>query len=176
MNNEPKVTLVDTADQPRGQAAKGDAHRAPMLHRAFSVFLYHDNQMLIQRRAAEKYHSGGLWSNSCCSHPRPEETLEEAVQNRMQLELGIAPAVEEIFQFTYYCRFREDLYEYEYDHVFIGKFDGQPILNPEEASDARWITLEALERELVERPQDYSVWFLSAAPWVIEAIKAKGKG
>lgn len=170
---EPMVTLVDIFDKPRGAAPKSEAHKTPMLHRAFSVFLYRGNEMLIQQRADEKYHSGGLWSNSCCSHPRPGESLENSVPQRMQEELGFACPVLEIFTFTYFCRFGAALYEYEYDHVFLGKYDGQPVVNPEEAKAARWITLDELQQGLVKRPQDYSVWFLGAAPRVIEEIRRR---
>ena len=175
MNNEPKVVLVDTRDNPRGEAFKSEAHRTPMLHRAFSVFLYDGNKMLVQRRAQDKYHSGGLWSNSCCSHPRPGETLAQAVQDRLREEMGITAPVEELFEFIYFCRFHDNLYEYEYDHVFLGRFSGNFDLNPAEASEARWLTLEALEQELVENPQHYSVWFLGAAPRVIAEICRREK-
>ncbi|MEG2073427.1 MAG: isopentenyl-diphosphate Delta-isomerase [Angelakisella sp.] len=172
-NNETQVTLVDINDRPIGAAAKSEAHKAPRLHRAFSVFLYSGERMLIAQRADGKYHSGGLWSNSCCSHPRPNESLAEAVPQRMQEELGFACPVEELFEFVYFCRFNDNLYEYEYDHVFLGEYSGEPILNPDEAQAVRWITLDELEHELITNPAAYSVWFLTAAPRVIAEIRKK---
>lgn len=169
--NEPQVILVDTHDRAIGTASKSEAHKQPRLHRAFSVFLYSGGSMLIQQRADEKYHSGGLWSNGCCSHPRPGETLEQAVPERMREELGFDCPVRELFEFTYFCRFNDGLYEYEYDHVFLGEYSGELVLNPDEAQAARWITLDALERELVENPTAYSVWFLGCAPRVIAEIR-----
>ncbi|MEG2087327.1 MAG: isopentenyl-diphosphate Delta-isomerase [Angelakisella sp.] len=168
---EPKVILVDTRDCPIGTAPKSEAHCKATLHRAFSVFLYHEGKMLLQQRAEDKYHSGGLWSNSCCSHPRPGEALADAVQLRMTEELGFCCSVTELFDFIYLCRFHDHLYEYEYDHVFLGEYAGTVTLNPAEAQAVRWISLEELERELVERPTEYAVWFLTAAPRVIAAIR-----
>lgn len=175
-NNEPQVLLVDLHDNVLGSIPKSLAHRSPRLHRAFSVFLYDGETMLIQQRADGKYHSGGLWSNSCCSHPRPGETLAEAVAARMTEELGVSPPVEEIFDFIYLCRFENGLYEYEYDHVLIGSYGGEIAPNPDEAQAVRKIALDELERELVEQPEKYSVWFLTAAPRVIEEIRRRGAG
>ena len=171
--NAPEVILVDTHDRPIGTAEKMEAHLTPKLHRAFSVFLYHDNQMLIQLRADHKYHSGGKWSNGCCSHPRPHEELATAVPNRMVEELGFSCEVEEIFQFTYFAQFEENLYEYEYDHVFIGEYRGEYILNPEEAQDAKWVDLDALEQDVVRNPTKYSVWFLISIQRVIDEIRKR---
>lgn len=173
-SNEPQVILVDTNDRELGGTGKGEAHQSPRLHRAFSVFLYSGDRMLIQQRADSKYHSGGLWANSCCSHPRPGESLAEAVPQRMMEELGFRCPVEELFDFVYFNRFNDNLYEYEYDHVFLGEYSGEYTLNPQEAQDARWITLDTLERELVENPSRYSVWFLTAAPRVIAEIRSRG--
>lgn len=168
---EPIVTLVDTNDRPIGQMEKQLAHIEPRLHRAFSVFIYSGNRMLIQQRAISKYHSGGLWSNCCCSHPRPEETLEDAIAQRMVEELGFCCPVREIMEFTYFCRFNDNLYEYEYDHVFLGEYSGEFVLNPQEAMAAKWIELDELERDLVENPRGYSVWFLGCAPQAINEIR-----
>lgn len=170
-SNEPQIILVDINDRELGSIGKGEAHQSPRLHRAFSVFLYSGDRMLIQQRADSKYHSGGLWSNGCCSHPRRGESLAQAVPERMLEELGFDCPVEELFEFIYFSRFNDNLYEYEYDHVFLGEYSGEYILNPEEAQAARWIALDALERELVENPAAYSVWFLTAAPRVIAEIR-----
>ena len=172
-NNSPSVILVDTHNNPIGSTEKMDAHITPQLHRAFSVFLYHNNKMLIQKRASHKYHSGDKWSNGCCSHPRPGEELVTSVPNRMVEELGFSCDVEEIFQFSYFAKFEENLYEYEYDHVFLGEYDGEYILNPEEAQDAKWITLEDLEKDVVVNPTDYSVWFLITIGRVIAEIRKR---
>lgn len=171
--NEPQLILVDTQDREIGSVSKSEAHQNPCLHRAFSVFLYSGDRMLIQQRADSKYHSGGLWANSCCSHPRPGESLAVAVPRRMQEELGFDCPVEKLFDFVYLCRFHDSLYEYEYDHVFLGEYHGEYVLNPEEAQAARWITLDALERELVENPTAFGVWFLTAAPRVIAEIRRR---
>lgn len=174
-NNSPLVTLVDIFDNPIGECSKEDAHSFPRLHRAFSVYLYSGNKMLIQRRALSKYHSGGLWSNSCCSHPRPGETLREAVADRLPTELGISCDADELFSFIYYNRFNDSLYEYEFDHVFLGEFNGELTLNPDEAMDAKWVEISELEKMLVETPSLFSVWFLSSAPRVIAEIKKRNK-
>lgn len=173
--NEPQVILVDTNDRPIGSEQKLAAHKTARLHRAFSVFLYNGDRMLIQKRAAHKYHSAGLWCNSCCSHPRPDEGLTAAVANRLQEELGLSAQVEEIFDFIYLAHFENGLYEHEYDHVFLGEYSGDVVPNPEEASETRWITLAELEQELVQNPTAYSVWFHTAAPRVITEIRRRGK-
>lgn len=176
MNNssEPSVVLVDIHDNPIGTAPKSLAHATPRLHRAFSVFLYDGDRMMIQQRAEGKYHSGGLWSNSCCSHPRPHEELDEAVQARLLEELGITVPVEKVFEYTYFNRFHDAMYEYEYDHVFIGQYSGEFTLNPDEAQSMRWILLDELEHELVVSPERYSVWLVGTAARVIDAIRKRG--
>ena len=171
--NEDNLILVDIFDRQVGTMGKQRAHEEGLLHRAFSVFLYHDDKMLIQRRALHKYHSGGLWANSCCSHPRDGEALDEAVSRRLQEELGVACDCREIFSFVYRHQFHESLYEYEYDHVFAGNYDGSFKLNPEEAMDAKWIDIDELAEDLVTHPEKYCVWFITAAPRVISYIRTK---
>ena len=168
-----QVLLVDTRDRPLGTADKGEAHAAPRLHRAFSVFLYSGDRMFLQRRARGKYHSGGLWSNACCSHPGPGEDILAAAVERTLAEVGVSAPLEEVFQFVYYSRFAPGLYEYEYDHVFLGRYDGPHTLDPEEAEEARWVPLGELEEALVERPRDFSVWFLASAPRVMDLIRQR---
>lgn len=162
-----ELILVDIFDRPAGTASKEECHRRGLLHSAFSVFLYSDGKLAVQRRAMDKYHSGGLWSNSCCSHPRAGEALVAAVNRRLDEELGVSCPCEELFSFVYYHRFRADLFEYEYDHVYVGEYNGSIALNPEEAMDLRWVPYEALAEDLAANPQRYSVWFLSAAPKVL---------
>lgn len=169
------LLLVDLSDRILGTVSKADAHREPRLHRAFSVFLFRGEEMLLQKRASGKYHSGGLWSNACCSHPRLGEDLAEAARSRTLEEVGADCPLAEIFQFVYYHSFREDLYEYEYDHVFVGGWDGPCTPNPEEVEELRWVKPGDLERELLERPGDFSAWFLIAAPRVLSYWKDRAK-
>jgi isopentenyl-diphosphate delta-isomerase len=118
----------------------------------------------------DKYHSGGLWANACCSHPRWGEPLEESVQNRLEAELGIPKGScypQEKFSFVYYCKY-DGLSEYEYDHVLVTDYHGHMAINPEEIMDTRWIELNQLKKELQEEPQKFSAWFLIAAPRVLE--------
>ena len=170
------VILVNLHDEPVGTATKEEAHRRGDLHRAFSVFLYHEDRLLIQQRAFHKYHSGGLWANACCSHPRPGEALEDAVRRRLKEEAGIECEVKEIFSFVYKHRFAEDLYEHEYDHVFLGEYCGDPVPNPEEIEAFRWISFGDLKRELAEDPENFAPWFVIAAPRVLECMEVLGEG
>ena len=164
-----QLIWVDLFDKEIGQGEKLETHVKEQLHRAFSVFIIHDGKMFIQRRAMDKYHSGGLWANACCSHPRAGESFETSVQDRMELELGIPKGScmpEEKFSFVYYSKY-EGLSEYEYDHVLVTDYHGAMVPNPEEIMDTRWIELEQLKRELEEEPQKFSAWFLIAAPRVL---------
>lgn len=170
-----ELILVDIFDRQVGTASKAECHRLGLLHRAFSVFLYWDGKLAIQQRAADKYHSGGLWSNSCCSHPRNGEALADAVNRRLYEELGVFCKCEELFSFVYHHRFQADLFEYEYDHVYIGEYNGNIELNPAEAMDLKWIPYEELAEDLVSNPEKYSVWFLSAAPEVLAHLMKKEK-
>lgn len=167
---EDNLILVDPLDRPVGTATKTQAHRDGLLHRAFSVFIVHDGKMLLQRRNPAKYHSGGLWANACCSHPRSGERLADAVQRRMAEEIGFACPVEEIGHFVYRSRYAEHLYEYEYDHVFLGDYQGEVAFNPDEISEIRWIALDELAADLIANPQRYSSWFFPAASLVLEHL------
>ncbi|MDR2137194.1 MAG: isopentenyl-diphosphate Delta-isomerase [Synergistaceae bacterium] len=166
-----KIILVDIFDRQIGAAEKIEAHRFPRLHRAFSVFVHHGGRMLIQRRAAHKYHSGGLWANACCSHPREGERIEDAVPRRVEHELGIGDIeAEELFSFVYMNKFRDDMYEYEYDHVFLADYDGKLLPNLEEIEDVEWVELGDLARRLCADPGIFASWFLIAAPRVLENL------
>lgn len=167
------IILVNINDETVGYATKEDAHRTGELHRAFSVFLHNGKKLLIQQRAEGKYHSPGLWANTCCSHPRKGEALEDAVKRRLMEEAGIACPVEEIFSFVYKHKFNEELYEHEFDHVFLGEFKGEPVMNPEEIQDFRWIDIDELKGELEKFPDKYASWFKIAAPKVIEILEEK---
>ena len=167
------ILKVDLQDNIIGLGTKEECHKTPILHRAFSVFLYSENKMLIQQRAMHKYHSGGLWSNACCSHPKNNETIEEAVVDRMREELGISCNCKEYFSFVYYHKFNENLYEYEVDHVFIGEYSGDVSLNEDEAMDSMWIDIDELQEDVRINPNKYSVWFITALPKVVQIIKNK---
>lgn len=168
-----KLILVTVDDKPIGTLGKEDVHREGLLHRAFSVFLYDGERMLLQKRADGKYHSGGLWTNACCSHPRAGEELEDAVHRRLKLECGIDTEVRELFSFTYRIKFDEHLYEYEYDHVFLGTYDSSlPVrLNAEEASEYRWVGLTELKQELLLKPDTFTSWFVIAVSKVLPVIE-----
>jgi isopentenyl-diphosphate delta-isomerase len=158
--NEPLVILVDTQDQPIGTAPKMYAHEAALLHRAFSVFVFNSrNELMLQQRAMTKYHSGGLWTNTCCSHPAPGETTEQAAHRRLQEELGFDCALDYGFGFVYRTDFENGLSEHEYDHVFFGRFEGDFELNAEEVADIRWISLAELDHWMDRQPQDFTFWF-----------------
>lgn len=156
---EEKVILVDTSDRQIGVAEKLQAHRDGSLHRAFSIFVLNSQgQLLLQKRAKHKYHSGGLWTNTCCSHPRDAETTVLAAHRRLQEEMGFDCELREIFSFIYQASLDNDLTEYEFDHVFLGYSDRQPILNPEEAEDWKWIDLKTLQADIKQHPEFYTYW------------------
>ena len=167
------VVLVDEQDKKIGVEEKIAAHKKGLLHRAFSIFIFNSRgQMLIQKRAAGKYHSAGLWSNTCCSHPRPDEPLEQAVQRRLQEEMGFTCPVKEVFSFVYKIKFDDcDLFEHELDHVLIGIFDGQPEPDPDEASDFKWVDLNELEKDVQEYPEQYAHWFKLSLKKVIQIFQ-----
>lgn len=170
------IIKVDINDNILGEIEKLEAHRTPILHRAFSVFLVDGNKMLIQKRAYGKYHSGGKWANACCSHPRPNLNFLDSVYNRIELELGIKEKVplKEVFSFTYLSKYAEDLFEYEFDHVLVGKYSMEkPInFNTEEIAEIKWINIEELKQDMVNNPQSYATWFLICAPKVFEYLNS----
>ncbi|MDD6212040.1 MAG: NUDIX domain-containing protein, partial [Clostridiales bacterium] len=147
--------------------------RKGLLHRAFSVFLTDGSHMLLHRRARNKYHSGGLWTNACCSHPRAGEQLTDSIHRRMREELGIDCPASELFHFTYFRKFQDDLYEYELDHVFLGHFSMNSSIpfQPEEIEEIRWIEFDELEQEIMDHPEHFTAWFITALPTVLEYIR-----
>jgi len=167
---EESLVLVDLYDQEIGCASKAQAHREALLHRAFSIFVYQDDRILLQRRAYEKYHSGGLIANTCCSHPRKGETLEQAVHRRLAEEMNFDCPLREVFSFVYFHQFEKDLFEYEYDHVFLGEYRGDFQINGDEVEEAWWEDCRFLEQDLLCNPAKYSVWFLTAAPRVLALL------
>ncbi len=157
---EEKVVLVTEKDEVLGLMEKMQAHENGILHRAFSVFLYNSKgEMLLQKRAAEKYHSPNQWTNACCSHPRMEETYEQAAKRRIKEELGIDCELEEKFWFIYKADVGQNLWEHELDHVFVGNYEGEFNLNKEEVSEVRYISLENLNIELENNPENFTEWF-----------------
>lgn len=157
---EEKVVLVTEKDEVLGLMEKMQAHENGILHRAFSVFLYNSKgEMLLQKRAAEKYHSPNQWTNACCSHPRMEETYEQAAKRRIKEELGIDCELEEKFWFIYKADVGQNLWEHELDHVFVGNYEGEFNLNKEEVAEVRYISLENLNIELENNPEKFTEWF-----------------
>lgn len=158
-----KVVAVDFNDNELKVYDKMQAHIKPVLHRAFSVFLYNGSKVLLQKRALEKYHSGGLIANTCCSHPQANENIVENAKQRLIEELNIkVDFLEEIGTFTYYNKFNDNLYEYEYDHVLVGNFNGSYEANPEEVMWLDWVEVEEIKKDIVENPDKYAVWFITA--------------
>lgn len=156
-----RVILVDEQDRQIGTEEKIAAHKQGLLHRAFSILIYNNKgEMLLQKRALEKYHAGGLWSNACCGHPNPGESVEHAVHRRLQEELGFDCELTPIESFIYKLPISNGLTEHEYLHRYSGIYDGDMHVNPEEVSDIRWITKENLDTETKEYPKHFTPWFL----------------
>jgi isopentenyl-diphosphate delta-isomerase len=155
-----KVILVNEQDEPIGEMEKMEAHQKGLLHRAFSVFIFNDqNELLLQKRAQSKYHSGGLWSNSCCSHPRTGESAEVAGMRRLNEEMGFIVPLEAVFSFIYKAELDNSLTEYELDHVLIGRFNDTPAINLEEVEDWKYIDLDSLTSDMTKNPDNYTEWF-----------------
>lgn len=157
---EEQVVLVSEQDEVLGVMEKMQAHENGILHRAFSVFLFNERgEMLLQKRAAGKYHSPNQWTNAVCSHPRIDETYLEGAQRRMIEELGIKAELEGKFHFIYKAEVGQNLWEHELDHVFTGSFDGEVDLNKEEVAEIRYISMENLDAEMVKNPENFTEWF-----------------
>lgn len=164
-----QVILVDENDVALGFMEKIEAHRKAILHRAFSVFLFNSKgQMLLQQRSLTKYHCPGRWTNSCCSHPRPNEPTNDAVARRLMEEMGIEANVMKAFTFIYNARVSKELTEHELDHVFIGKYDGQIKVNSDEVASFAFQSLEEIELDLQDYPEKYTIWFKIAFPRVVQ--------
>ena len=157
---EEQVILVDTNDNQIGLMAKMEAHEKAVLHRAFSVFTFNDKgQLLLQQRAADKYHSPLLWTNTCCSHQRNGETNLEAGKRRLQEEMGFTCNLKEVFSFIYKAPFDNGLTEHELDHVMIGYYNNNPVINKEEVESFKWMTLEEVKSDIDLQPEIYTEWF-----------------
>ncbi|SEH42106.1 MULTISPECIES: isopentenyl-diphosphate Delta-isomerase [Atopobiaceae] len=168
---EDSLVLVDMLDREVGTMPKLAVHEEGLLHRAFSVFLVRSGELgvevLLQRRAREKYHSGGLLTNSVCSHPRAGEELGAAVARRLQQELGVSGAeCAEVGSFVYRAALPNHLVEYEYDHVFVGRYDGPVRPDPHEAESVAWVLLDEVLEDLRLHPRRYTAWFVTACPMV----------
>lgn len=157
---EEQVVLVSEKDEILGVMDKMQAHENGILHRAFSVFLFNDKgEMLLQKRAADKYHSPNQWTNAVCSHPRMGETYMEAAQRRLKEELGIETPLTYRFNFLYKADVGQNLWEHELDHVFTGNFEGEFKLNEEEVSEVRYISIDELDKEMSANPENFTEWF-----------------
>ncbi|CAG5076249.1 isopentenyl-diphosphate Delta-isomerase [Parvicella tangerina] len=169
--SEEYVILVDENDQEVGQMEKMEAHEKALLHRAFSVFVFDKSgKFLLQRRALEKYHSGGLWTNACCSHPRAGETTKEAAMRRLNEELGFTVDVEEQFSFIYKSELDKGLTEHEFDHVFFATYEGEMNPNPAEVMEVKYVELEELKRDMKDSPENYTEWFKICFNEVLENL------
>lgn len=162
---EQQVILVNEKDEVTGAAGKMEAHERGLLHRAFSVFVFNSKgEMLLQQRAINKYHSGGLWTNACCSHPGPGEEIAAAAQRRLKEEMGFDIPVKKSFDFVYKVNFENGLTEYEFDHVFVGEYEGPVGYNKEEVMDYCYKPMQEIRDSLKAYPQNYTVWFRLAFP------------
>jgi isopentenyl-diphosphate delta-isomerase len=154
------VILVDTQDNVVGYMEKLEAHRKGVLHRAFSILIFNSKgEVLLQKRSGKKYHSGGLWTNACCSHPLPDESLPDATRKRLQHEMGIDVQPHFAYKFLYKTNLDKDLIEHEYDHVFIAKYDGAPSVNSDEVEDWKFMDVVSLRLDLQQHPEAYTEWF-----------------
>ncbi len=167
------LILVDILGREIGTCDKLTAHTKKLLHKAFSVFLVDGNKILIQKRALGKYHSGGLWANSCCSHPRSGEYLRDSAIARVKEELGVTADIRPLYSFVYYHEFDNGITEYENDTVFIGSYTGDFVLDPEEVSEIKWVDIDKLAQDLKDNPEKYAPWFLICCPEVIKHLKSK---
>lgn len=170
--HEQLIVLVNEQDEPVGTMEKMETHRRALLHRAFSVFLFNSKgEMLLQRRALNKYHSGGLWTNACCSHPYPDEMPAAAAKRRLMEELGFVTELQPAFTFIYKAALDNELTEYEYDHVFVGQYDGQIVLNEDEVGDYCYRSLDDLNAHVAKFPSQYTAWFKIALPLLDSYLK-----
>jgi len=164
-----EVILVDENDKTIGVLEKMEAHEKGLLHRAFSIFIFNEKgEMLLQQRALDKYHSGGLWTNACCSHPSPGEHTHSAALRRLQEELGFQTTIQKAFDFLYKADFDNGLTEHEFDHVFIGRYDGDIDFCNKEVMAVTYKSMEDINKSLQANPEQYTAWFKIAFPMLEE--------
>lgn len=162
-----EVILVNEKDEVLGKEEKMKAHIEGLLHRAFSIFIFNSKgEMLLQQRAIKKYHSGGLWTNACCSHPEPDESTATAALRRLQEEMGFVTTISKQFDFVYKAAFSNELTEYEFDHVFTGVYDGIININKEEVMSYCYKSMKEIAELLERNPEQYTAWFQIAFPKV----------
>jgi isopentenyl-diphosphate delta-isomerase len=155
-----KVILVDKLDKEIGTMEKQEAHIKGVLHRAFSIFVFNSKkELLLQRRAKTKYHSAGLWTNTCCSHPRPNESTKQAAKRRLKEEMGMSCNLSKQFDFIYKAILTNGLYEHEFDHVYFGTSNDPPTINLSEVDTYEYKTLEVIKKEIKNIPERYTEWF-----------------
>lgn len=168
-----RITLVDKDDIPLGPIEKLEAHEKGLLHRAFSVFIFNSKgELLLQKRASGKYHSAGLWTNTCCSHPNYGEEITDAIYRRLKEEMGMRVTVNFKFKFIYKASLDNNLTEHEIDHVYFGFSDDAPVINPEEVSDWKHISMEEVQNEIESHPEEYTSWFKICFPEVLANFKS----
>lgn len=168
------VVLVNERDEAIGTMEKMEAHEKGLLHRAFSVFVFNkEGLLLLQRRAFTKYHSAGLWTNTCCSHPFPGEAVADAAVRRLREELGFTTPLTKVFDFQYEAAFDNGLIEHEFDHVFVGTYDGVIEPNPEEVHEIKYVSLQEVADDMKANPQLYTAWFHIALPELMAKYTVK---
>ena len=166
-----QVILVDESDVTIGKMEKMEAHQKGLLHRAFSIFIFNEKgQLLLQQRALTKYHSGGLWTNACCSHPQTEDNILQEANTRLQEEMGFTTDLKEAFSFIYKTNFSNGLTEYEYDHVLIGNYDGPVSPSENEVKDYCFMSINQVNAALQISPQKYTSWFKIAFPKLVDYL------
>ena len=166
------VILVDENDNQVGLMPKLEAHEKGLLHRAFSIFIFNSKyELLLQKRASSKYHSGGLWTNTCCSHPREGEDTLDAANRRLTEEMGIETSLRKVHDFIYKAELDNNLTEHEFDHVFYGVYNEDPVINRDEADDFKWIDMGLLNEDIKINGDNYTVWFKIAFEYFYNYLK-----
>jgi isopentenyl-diphosphate Delta-isomerase len=154
------IVIVNDKDEITGTQGKLDVHKNGVLHRAFSIFVMNEkNELLLQQRAQDKYHSGGLWTNTCCSHGLPDRLLEDVIHEKLVQEMGFDCPIKKLFTFRYTAEFENGLIENEIDHVYVGQYNGEPVPNPTEVHDWKWIALYDIKEMIHTEPEKYTYWF-----------------
>lgn len=167
-----QVVLVDSRNHEVGVMDKSEAHLLGKLHRALSIFIFNSKgELLLHRRALGKYHSSGLWTNTCCSHPRPGENIADAAVRRLKEEMGMNVLMMELFSFIYKAELGNGLYEHEADHVFVGKSDENPKPDPNEVMEWKWMNTDAISNDIDDHPNNYTIWFQLIFKDVVRRMK-----